>query len=203
MDTDIKNLEITNLKSDKFIKPFSIKFTQNGINRVWDCIEIHDSVSVLLYHKTKNAFLLVKQFRPPLWHYQMKNGINSDEIGFSYELCSGIMDKNIDAKQTAIEEVLEETGFKLKNLQKITTTYSSFGISSNKQNLFFAFIDDELKVSDGGGIDDESIELVYIPKNEAMSFAFDENKPKAIGLIFSFIWFFKNENLLSADNKNS
>ncbi|ASM40470.1 NUDIX hydrolase [Campylobacter sp. RM12327] len=191
MDTDVKNIKITNLKSSKFIKPFSIEFTQNGINRVWDCIEIHDSVSVLLYHKSKDAFLLVKQFRPPLWHYQMKNNIKSDEAGFSYELCSGIMDKNIDEKQTAIQEVEEETGFRVKDLQKIITTYASFGVSSNRQSLFFAFIDDDMKVSNGGGIDDESIELVYISRNEAMSFAYDESKAKAASLIFAFMWFFE------------
>ncbi|WP_033916114.1 NUDIX domain-containing protein [Campylobacter sputorum] len=191
MDTDVKNIKITNLKSSKFIKPFSIEFTQNGINRVWDCIEIHDSVSVLLYHKSKDSFLLVKQFRPPLWHYQMKNNIKSDEAGFSYELCSGIMDKNIDEKQTAIQEVEEETGFRVKDLQKIITTYASFGVSSNRQSLFFAFIDDDMKVSNGGGIDDESIELVYISRNEAMSFAYDESKAKAASLIFAFMWFFE------------
>lgn len=192
MDTNITNFKITSLKSDKFIKPFSVEFTQNGVNRTWDCIDIHDSVSVLLYHKSKNAFLLVKQFRPPLWHYQMKNGIKSDELGFSYELCSGIMDKGIDAKQTAIEEVEEETGFRVSNLQHIITTYASFGVSSNKQSLFFAFIDDDMKVSNGGGIDDESIELVYIEKNKAMSFAYDESKAKATSLIFAFMWFFEN-----------
>ncbi|ASM37233.1 MAG: NUDIX hydrolase [Campylobacter sputorum] len=197
MDTNITNFKITSLKSDKFIKPFSVEFTQNGVNRTWDCIDIHDSVSVLLYHKSKNAFLLVKQFRPPLWHYQMKNGIKSDEPGFSYELCSGIMDKGIDAKQTAIEEVEEETGFRVSNLQHIITTYASFGVSSNKQSLFFAFIDDDMKVSNGGGIDDESIELVYIEKNKAMSFAYDESKAKAASLIFAFMWFFEN-NMKSA-----
>lgn len=197
MDTNITNFKITSLKSDKFIKPFSVEFTQNGVNRTWDCIDIHDSVSVLLYHKSKNAFLLVKQFRPPLWHYQMKNDIKSDELGFSYELCSGIMDKGIDAKQTAIEEVEEETGFRVSNLQHIITTYASFGVSSNKQSLFFAFIDDDMKVSNGGGIDDESIELVYIEKNKAMSFAYDESKAKAASLIFAFMWFFEN-NMKSA-----
>lgn len=197
MDTAITNFKITSLKSDKFIKPFSVEFTQNGVNRVWDCIDIHDSVSVLLYHKSKDAFLLVKQFRPPLWHYQMKNGIKSDEPGFSYELCSGIMDKGIDAKQTAIEEVEEETGFRVSNLQHIITTYASFGVSSNKQSLFFAFIDDDMKVSNGGGIDDESIELFYIEKNKAMSFAYDESKAKATSLIFAFMWFFEN-NMKSA-----
>lgn len=193
MDADIKDFKITTLKSNKFIKPFSIEFRQNGIDRVWDCIEIHDSVSILLYHKNKDAFLLVKQFRPPLWHYQQKNSIKSDESGFSYELCSGIMDKNICAKQTAIEEIKEETGFRVRDLVNITTTYASFGVSSNRQSLFFAYIDDSMKVTEGGGVDDENIELVYVPRNKAMSFAYDETKAKAASLIFAFMWFFENE----------
>lgn len=198
MGSDVKNFKISSLKSDKFIKPFSIEFTQNGVNRTWDCIEVHDSVSILLYHRQKEAFLLVKQFRPPLWHYQIKNSIKSDELGFSYELCSGIMDKNLDTKQTAIEEVEEETGFRVKDLLKVTTSYASFGISSNKQSLFFAFVDDSIKVSQGGGVDDESIELVYVSRQDAMSFAFDETKAKAASLVFAFMWFFQNESKLKA-----
>ena len=37
--------------------------SQNGIKKTWEAVESHDSVSVLLYHNEKKAFLLVKQFR--------------------------------------------------------------------------------------------------------------------------------------------
>lgn len=70
MDTAIKDIEITELGESKYIRPFSIVFSQNGMRRKWDCIKAHDSVSILLYHKDKDAFLFVKQFRPSLWYHE-------------------------------------------------------------------------------------------------------------------------------------
>lgn len=195
MDTCIKNIKICEFKSSNFIKPFSIEFLQDEKKRRWDCIEVHDCVSILLYHTQKNAFLLVKQFRPSLWYYQNKNGFKSDEIGVSYELCSGIMDKNKSEKQTAIEEILEETGYKVTNLARITSSFSALGISASKQSIFFANIDESMKVSQGGGVDDEKIELAFIDKNKALNFAYDENIPKAISVIFAFMWYFSNQNI--------
>lgn len=103
MDTIIKDIEIKELGESKYIRPFSIHFVQDGIKRKWDCIKAHDSVSCLLYHTQRDAFLFVKQFRPSLWYYQKQNGINSDELGISYEFCAGLCDKGLDEKRTMIE----------------------------------------------------------------------------------------------------
>lgn len=196
MDFGIKNIEISEFKSSNFIKPFCINFTQDGVKRRWDCIKVHDCVSTLLYHTDKKAFLLVKQFRPALWHYQNTHGIKCDEMGFSYELCSGIMDKNKSHEQTAIEEILEETGYCVKNLAKITSSFGGLGISASKQSIFFAKIDESMKISKGGGVDDEKIDLVFVAQDEAIKFAYDENIAKSISVIFTFEWFFSHKNLI-------
>ena len=44
MDTAIREIEITELGESKYIRPFSIVFSQNGMRRKWDCIKAHDSV---------------------------------------------------------------------------------------------------------------------------------------------------------------
>ena len=189
MDTTIKNFKISELKSSNFVKPFRLSFEMDGIARAWDCVKVHDSVSILLYHTQRDALLLVKQFRPSVWFYQEENLINSPEKGYTYELCAGILDKGISEEQTAIEEVLEETGYAVKDLKFITSYYSALGFAANRQILYFARIDESMKLGRGGGVDGEKIELFYLPATKAREFMFDEKIVRAPGLILAFQWF--------------
>lgn len=189
MDTTIKNFKISELKSSNFVKPFRLNFEMDGVARAWDCVKVHDSVSILLYHTQRDALLLVKQFRPSVWFYQEENLINSPEKGYTYELCAGILDKGISEEQTAIEEVLEETGYAVKDLKFITSYYSALGFAANRQILYFACIDESMKIGRGGGVDGENIELFYLPATKAREFMFDEKIVRAPGLILAFQWF--------------
>ncbi|MCI6989374.1 MAG: NUDIX hydrolase, partial [Campylobacter sp.] len=113
----IKILGISEFEKSNFVKPFRVEFSQNGLVRNWDCVKVHSSVSCLLYHEEKDAFLLVKQFRPAVWH-SLKYLANLDEQtainrAFTYELCAGITDKNLSEIDTMREEILEETGYKV------------------------------------------------------------------------------------------
>ncbi|KAF0589847.1 MAG: Nudix-type nucleoside diphosphatase, YffH/AdpP family [Candidatus Campylobacter infans] len=192
MDTIIKDIEIKELGESKYIRPFSIHFVQDGIKRKWDCIKAHDSVSCLLYHTQRNAFLFVKQFRPSLWYYQKQNGINSDELGISYEFCAGLCDKGLDEKRTMIEEIFEETGYATNDVRYITSSFTGLGFSANRQSIFYALIDESMKRGTGGGIDDEKIELCFIERAKINEFLLDESKPKGAGALFGITWFLAN-----------
>ena len=192
MDTIIKDIEIKELGESKYIRPFSIHFVQDGIKRKWDCIKAHDSVSCLLYHTQRNAFLFVKQFRPSLWYYQKQNGINSDELGISYEFCAGLCDKGLDEKRTMIEEIFEETGYATNDVCYITSSFTGLGFSANRQSIFYALIDESMKRGAGGGIDDEKIELCFIERAKINEFLLDESKPKGAGALFGITWFLAN-----------
>jgi len=178
----IKNVELKELKNPKFVKPIQMSFEQNGKVRTWEMVEVFDSVAVLLVDEKNQDFIIVKQFRPPIF---LKNG-----CGMTYELCAGIVDKQKSLEQIAIEEVLEETGYEVMSLQKITSFYTGVGFNAAKQTLFFAKVNDEQKKSSGGGIDDEQIEVIRLKLSEAKKFIFDEQKPKTPGLIFAFYWYF-------------
>lgn len=192
MDTIIKDIEIKELGESKYIRPFSIHFVQDGIKRKWDCIKAHDSVSCLLYHTERDAFLFVKQFRPSLWYYQKQNGINSDELGISYEFCAGLCDKGLDEKCTMIEEIFEETGYATNDVRYITSSFTGLGFSANRQSIFYALIDESMKRGAGGGIDDEKIELCFIERAKINEFLLDESKPKGAGALFGITWFLAN-----------
>jgi len=187
---EIDNLVCTTLENPKFVKPIRINYTQNSIEKTWEAVKSHDSVSVLLYHKTKNAFLIVKQFRPAVF-------VNDNTHKVTYELCAGIIDKDLSLKQIAREEIDEECGYdvQIQDIRKITSFFTNVGVSGAKQYMYFASIDDSMKIHSGGGINDEHIELEYISLDNAKEFIFDETKAKTPGIMFAFYWFFDNFDL--------
>ncbi len=155
--------------------------------KTWEAVRSHDSVSILLYHTQKNAILLVKQFRVPVY-------LNDKSQTFTYELCAGLVDKDMSLEEIVCEEIDEECGYKvdIKDIKKITSFFTNVGISGAKQYLFFATICENQKLHSGGGINDEQIELFFLEKNKIDEFIFDESKAKTPGLIFSLYWFLKN-----------
>lgn len=177
--------KVTKLTNAKFIKPIKINYTHKGKKKIWEAVVNHDSVSVLLYHKDKDAFVIVKQLRVPVLNMNKTNG----EM---YELCAGLVDKNKSIKQIAKEEIFEECGYDvpLKSIKKINSFYTSVGMSGALQTLFYAQIDSGMRVNDGGGLEEEDIEVIYIALKDAREFIFDESYQKTPGLIMGFYWFF-------------
>lgn len=72
---------------------------QNGKERSWDCMKVHDSVAVVLYNVSRSVLVFVKQFRPAVMLAASLEDPSSSELtstnvsGFTLELCAGIMDK--------------------------------------------------------------------------------------------------------------
>ncbi len=189
MNNIIKNFKTSQLTDTKFVHPVKITYNQNGIDKTWEAVKSFDSVAVLLYHEEKNAFLLVKQFRPPVF-------LNDTSKLCTYELCAGIVDKNKSLEIIAQEEIDEECGYEvpLSNIEKITSFYTNVGVSGGRQSLYFATINESMKKHEGGGIHDEQIETMFLPVEEFREFIYDESKAKTPGLMFSFFWFMENKN---------
>lgn len=178
---------ISKLENPSFIKPIQLNYTLNGQKKIWEAVTAFDSVAIVLWHEEKRSLVLVKQFRAPV--------LNANKTdGMMYELCAGIVDKNASNSQIAKEEILEECGYDVpvENLHKISTFYTSVGISGTQQTLYYAVCNDSMKVNNGGGLSDEDIEVIYIPIEEAKKFMFDESYQKTSGLLMAFYWFFDN-----------
>lgn len=173
------------LSNPKFIKPILINYSHDGVEKKWEAVISHDSVAVVLYHTQKNEFILVKQLRATVLNKNKNNGM-------MYELCAGIVDKKASNAQIAKEEILEECGYDVpvENLEKISSFYTTVGISGTYQTIYYASCDDSMKVSDGGGLHDEEIEVIYIPLEKAKEFMFDESYQKTTGVMMGFYWFF-------------
>jgi len=185
---------ITELKSPNFVKPVEINYIQNGTAKRWEAVLSHDSVAILLYHVQRDAFVLVKQLRVTVLNKNKNNG-------YMYELCAGIVDKECSLEQIAKEEIFEECGYDVpvENLEKISAFYTSVGISGTHQTLYYAEIDESMKVNEGGGLEEEEIEVIYIPLSEAKEFMFDESYQKTTGVSLAFYWFFNHKKHICLD----
>lgn len=187
MSNKIEVLGIEDCVNSQYIKPKSMFYKQNGVEKRWDIVDTHNSVAILIYHKELDSFIFVKQFRPSIY---LKNN-----DGFTYELCAGIVDKDLTLQEIAYEEVLEETGYDvpLKSLEKISSFYTAVGFAGGRQRLYYVEVDDSMKVSEGGGIEDENIEVIYLKRKEARAFMFDESVATTSGLMFALMWYFERE----------
>lgn len=184
MQHTIEEFTLEPLEHSEYISTSRATFKQNGVKRDWEIVQAHDSVAILLYHAERNAFVLVKQFRPAVYL--------NNQNGTTIELCAGIVDKELSLEKIAQEEIEEECGFavSIDKIERITGFHTSVGFAGSKQVLYYAEIDESMKVNEGGGVDDEQIEVVYLPILEAKDFIYDEEIAKTPGLMFAFMWWF-------------
>lgn len=107
-----------------YVKPSRMYYVQNGVEKNWDLLKVHDSVAIVLYNTTRQKLVLVRQFRPAVFHGIITSEKGSfDEvdlkefppaIGVTLELCAGIVDKSMSWEEIAREEVLEECGYDVR-----------------------------------------------------------------------------------------
>ncbi len=116
---------------------------------------------ILLYNKTQKTVILTRQFRLPTF-------INGNPDGMLIEACAGLLDK--DHAEVAIKrETEEETGYKIKEVIKIFEAYMSPGSVTEILYFFVAEYSSNEKITDGGGIEDEDIDVLEIPFDKALS----------------------------------
>jgi len=181
----ITDFKLTPLKEPRFLFTALAHYKQDGVEKTWEVVDASDSVAILIYHKEQDAFVLVKQFRPAVYLNNQK--------GVTIELCAGIVDKELSLVDIAKEEIEEECGYKVdaKTIQKITSFHTSVGFAGSKQTLYYVEVDESMRVGDGGGVDAEMIDVVYLPTKEAKDFIYDESIAKTPGLMFAFMWWFE------------
>jgi GDP-mannose pyrophosphatase NudK len=117
---------------------------------------------ILLYNKNDQTVILTRQFRMPTY-------LNGNKDGLLIECCAGLLDKD-DAEECIKRETEEETGYKISDVKKVFEAYMSPGSVTEMLYFFVAEYSKEMKVSDGGGIDEESenIEVLELPVQQAL-----------------------------------
>ncbi|WP_104713126.1 NUDIX hydrolase [Helicobacter cetorum] len=175
-----------------YIQQKRMHYNEEGIKKTWDIINSLDSVAILLYELQTDCYIIVRQFRPAIYARNLNHQQELD--GYTYELCAGLVDKpNKSLEEIACEEVLEECGYKIepKNLENIGNFYSATGVSGSLQKIYYAKVSQDLKVSNGGGIDMEHIEILHLKRVKALDFIMDFQYPKTTGLSYAILWHLK------------
>ena len=116
-----------------------------------------NGATILLYNKQSKTVILTKQFRAPTY-------INGNESGMMIEACAGLLDKD-DPEDCIKKEAIEETGYKVSKVTKIFESYMSPGSVTEIIHFFTAEYSADMKVSKGGGLEDEQEEIEILEYN--------------------------------------
>lgn len=141
--------------------------TKNGQwqNQLRESYDRGDGAAILLYNPSKKTVILTKQFRMPSY-------LNENNDGMMIEVCAGLLDED-DPLTCIKKEAEEETGFHIENPVKLFEIYSTPGAVTEKIHYFIAEYNDEMKISEGGGLVEETEEI------EVLEFDFE----KAVSMI--------------------
>lgn len=61
----ITAMRYTALPDDSpYVQTFRMYYTQNGKEKSWDLLKVHDSVAIIIFNRTRDTLALVRQFRP-------------------------------------------------------------------------------------------------------------------------------------------
>lgn len=121
-----------------------------------------NGATILLYNTEERTVILTKQFRLPTF-------LNGNKTGMLIEACAGLLDKD-NAEDCIKRETEEETGYKISSVEKIFEVYMSPGSVTEILYFFIAKYSSDMKVSSGGGIDDEqeNIEVLELNFDDAL-----------------------------------
>lgn len=125
--------------------------------------EVYDrgnGATVLLYNSQKQSVVLVRQFRIATW-------VNGNADGMLIETCAGLLDSD-EPEECVRKEAIEETGFEVGEVRKLFELFMSPGGVTELIHFFIAEYNDTQRANDGGGVDDEEIEVLELPYHRAL-----------------------------------
>ena len=125
--------------------------------------EVYDrgnGATILLYNRHKQTVVLVRQFRIATW-------VNGNEDGMLIETCAGLLDSD-EPEECVRKEAIEETGFEVGEVRKLFELFMSPGGVTELIYFFIADYNDTQRANDGGGVDDEDIEVLELPYHRAL-----------------------------------
>jgi nudix-type nucleoside diphosphatase (YffH/AdpP family) len=121
---------------------------------------------ILPYSVKRRTVVLIKQFRYPAF----VNGY--DEL--MIEAAAGLLDDESPENRIRAEAE-EETGYRLRDVRKIFESFMSPGSVTEKLHFFVAEYEPDMKIGDGGGLQDEGedIEVIEPGIDEALAMIVD------------------------------
>ncbi|WP_313373371.1 GDP-mannose pyrophosphatase NudK [Chishuiella sp.] len=162
MNNERVKIKETKILSDNWYILNKVTFDYQKQNGEWETQsrEAYDrgnGATILLYNKENRSVILTSQFRLPTY-------INGNKSGMMIETCAGLLDKD-NAEDCIRRETEEETGYKISKVEKIFESYMSPGSVTEILYFFIAAYNKDMKVSEGGGIDEEQENIDVLELN--------------------------------------
>jgi len=158
LDLTMEILSKKTVWKGKFMSAVEITYRDaRGAVRTWEALERVSTggIVVMVAVTPAGEVLFEKQFRPPL---------GRDVI----ELPAGLVDPGESMETAAKRELIEETGWAAKKLEFLAEGPISTGASTE---VLRAYLCTGLEhVGKDGGDDNEIIEVIYVPMNDAQEF---------------------------------
>lgn len=165
----IQNVKITKTEilSDNWyiLKKVTYEYLKKDGSKQVQTREAYDrgnGAVILLYNDIQKTVVLTKQFRLPTY-------INGNETGFLIEACAGLLETE-NPEDCIRRETEEETGYQIAAVQKVFEAYMSPGSVTEILYFFIAKYNQNMKISEGGGVlgEEENIEVIELPIDQAM-----------------------------------
>ena len=119
-----------------------------------------NAVTLFVLNKTRDKMLITQEFRYPVNRYTTSTP-------------AGLIDEGEEPIQSAIRELVEETGYvEILDSLELPPTYSSVGMTDELVQPILLIIDETKKIATDLG-DGEVITTMWVTKNEAKEFAFN------------------------------
>ncbi len=146
------------------LKKITYEFAKPDGSKQMHTREAYDrgnGATILLYNKEQQTVILTKQFRLPTF-------INGNENGMLIEACAGLLDKD-NPEDCIRRETEEETGYKIKDIEKVFEAYMSPGSVTEMLYFFIAAYSSSMKINEGGGLEheQENIEVLEVDFEKA------------------------------------
>lgn len=121
-----------------------------------------NGATILLVDRDRKTVILTRQFRFPAF-------VNGHD-GMMVEAPAGLLD-NASPEERIRAEVEEETGYRVRDVQKVFAAYMSPGSVTEKLHFFIAEYDAASRIGDGGGIEaeGEDLEVIELTFDEALT----------------------------------
>ena len=120
-----------------------------------------NGATILLHDRQTGTVLLTRQFRMPAF-------VNGHD-GMLIETPGGLLD-DASPEERIRAEVEEETGYRVRHVEKVFEAFMSPGSVTEKLYFYLGDYDSSMRVSDGGGVEEEGeeIETIEVPLQKAL-----------------------------------
>lgn len=119
-----------------------------------------NGATILLYDLARRTVILTRQFRLPTY-------VNGNASGMLIETCAGLLDRD-DPEKCITRELREETGYIVHHVRKVLEAYMSPGSVTEMLHFFVAEYSQAQRVEDGGGVEEEDIEVMELRFEDAL-----------------------------------